>query len=384
LFESQGSLVKNTKRRVLFVFGTRPEAIKLAPVVRALSMDGKFDPCICVTGQHRAMLDQVLHFFGLVPDFDLDLMTSNQTLSSLTARVLQGVSDVLASTKPCLVVVQGDTTTTFAGALAAFLHHIPIAHVEAGLRSHRFDSPFPEEANRVLTSRLSALHFAPTPTAAANLGREGIVKGVQVVGNTVVDALLHGLEIITRGGDGPYKARFAGIDFDREIVLATIHRRESHGEPLLKICRALQRLSIAEPESQIVYPVHLNPNIKGPVTLHLAELPNVHLIEPLAYDDFIWLMSKSSLIITDSGGVQEEAPSLGLPVLVVREVTERMEGVEGGAATLLGFDEERIVSAAREELAKRRIPGAARSNENPYGDGLASQRIARTLGEFLL
>ncbi len=375
--------MENGKREVLFVFGTRPEAIKLAPVVHALMAEGSFAPRICVTGQHREMLDQVLRFFGLVPDFDLNLMTSNQTLSSLTARVLQGVSDVLASAKPRLVVVQGDTTTTFAGALSAFLHNIPVAHVEAGLRSFRFDAPFPEEANRVLTSRLSALHFAPTPAAAANLEREGVLKGVKVVGNTVVDALLHGLQIIRNGGEGPYKARFDGIRFDREIVLVTVHRRESHGESLLKICRALQRLSAAEPGIQIVYPVHLNPNIKIPVTRHLDNLPNVHLIEPLAYDDFIWLMSKSALIITDSGGVQEEAPSLGLPVLVVREVTERMEGVEGGAATLLGFDEERIVSAAREELAQSRIPGAVRSTENPYGDGLASQRIAITLSEFL-
>jgi UDP-N-acetylglucosamine 2-epimerase (non-hydrolysing) len=368
---------------ILCVFGTRPEAIKLAPVVRTLSQQADFRVRICVTGQHRQMLDQVLQFFGLTPDFDLNVMTANQSLSGLTAKVLQGVSDVVAEVKPKFVVVQGDTTTTFAGALSAFLNGVPVAHVEAGLRSFRLDSPFPEEANRVLTGRLSTLHFAPTAAAAANLEREGVASHLHVVGNTVVDALLSGLDIIRAGGEQGYKEQFPGLNLGGDIILVTVHRRESHGEPLQRIIRALRRLAEAEPDAQIVYPVHLNPNIRQPVLAGLSGIRNVLLIEPLAYDQFIWLMSKSILVITDSGGVQEEAPSLGLPVLVLREVTERMEGVEGGAATLIGCDEERIVSVAQAEVARMRALGGKGPVDNPYGDGFASQRIARVMHEYL-
>jgi UDP-N-acetylglucosamine 2-epimerase (non-hydrolysing) len=375
--------MNSDRREILFVFGTRPEAIKLAPVIRALSAEDSLRVKVCVTGQHRQMLDQVLQFFGLRPDFDLNVMTANQSLPGLTAKVLDGVSDIVSRVKPAFVVVQGDTTTTFAGALSAFLNNVPVAHVEAGLRSFRLDAPFPEEANRVLTGRLSTLHFAPTASAAANLDREGINANVHVVGNTVVDALISGLDIIRSGGEGAYEQKFSAIDFGRESVLVTVHRRESYGEPLQRIISALRRLAEKEPEVQFVYPVHLNPNIRQPVMEALSGISNVMLIEPLAYDQFIWLMSKAILVITDSGGVQEEAPTLGLPVLVLRDVTERMEGVDGGAAALIGSDEERIVSAALGEISRMRSLQGDREIHNPYGDGRASGRIARTMREFL-
>ena len=326
-------MIPKRKKCVLFIFGTRPEAIKLAPVIRTFQPCEAFRTVVCVTGQHRAMLDQVLGFFEIKPDFDLNLMTHNQSLPGLAAKAITGSANILAEVKPDLVFVQGDTTTAFAAGFAAFLEKIPVAHVEAGLRSYRKFSPFPEEINRVLLSHLTTLHFAPTAGAGQNLGREGITENVFVVGNTVVDALLQGLEIIRNRGETSYFKTFQKLDFSKRIILVTVHRRESFGPPLRRICEAIKAIADAGADREIVYPVHPNPNVRETVFAMLGKTKNIHLLEPLEYAEFIWMMSKSALIITDSGGVQEEAPSLGVSVLVVREVTERAEGVAAGAAT---------------------------------------------------
>lgn len=363
----------------LFVFGTRPEAIKLAPVVRAFKADNRFRSIVCVTGQHRSMLDQVLAFFDLKPDYDLNLMLPNQSLSSLAGRAIMACAEVIERAKPAIVFVQGDTTTAFAAAFAAFQCRVPVAHVEAGLRSFRKDAPFPEEMNRVLIADIANLHFPPLEASRANLVREGITKDVHVVGNTVVDALLLGLRLTQERGDATIAAHFCQIDFNRKLVLITIHRRESFGEPLVGIFEAIREIA-TDPEVEVIYPVHLNPNVLGIAHKILGGLNNVHLIEPLDYAQFIWIMSKVSLIITDSGGVQEEAPSLGIPVLVAREVTERAEGVAAGCAKLVGCDTPLIVREARAALA---IPLNSRSRFNPYGDGKSSERILDITYNFL-
>jgi len=369
------------KYEVLFLFGTRPEAIKLAPVIRAFHANSRYETTVCVTGQHREMLDQVTDFFGIKPEIDLELMTPNQSLPALAGKAVAGCAEIYERLQPDIVFVQGDTTTAFAAAFAGFLRQVPVAHVEAGLRSHRKDAPFPEEMNRVLISDVADLHFAPLESNRQQLAAEGICDRVFVVGNTVVDALLQGLDLIRQRGEENFLKRFAQIRLNRRVVLVTAHRRESFGAPLERICTALRTLAESTPELEIVYPVHLNPNVRDTVFRILNGLQNVRLLDPLGYPEFIWLMSKSSLIITDSGGVQEEAPSLGVPVLVVRDVTERGEGVAAGCAQLVGSAPNLILHKAHAALTKGLVPSAERVN--PYGDGQASQRILDHTTEFL-
>lgn len=357
--------------RALFVFGTRPEAIKMAPVVRTFQGNTEIEPLVCVTGQHRSMLDQVLEFFELKPDYDLNLMKPNQSLCSLAGRAIIATAEVIEKTKPDILFVQGDTTTAFAAAFAASQCKIPVGHIEAGLRSFNRQAPFPEEVNRMLIGDLADLHFPPLESSRENLAREGITANIHTVGNTVVDALLLGLGLIRERGEEKIAASFPQICFERKIVLITIHRRESFGTPVLDIFEAIGEIA-ENPEIEIVYPVHLNPNVHEVAHRVLGGRKNVHLIDPLDYAHFIWLMSKSSLVITDSGGVQEEAPSLGVPVLVAREVTERAEGVAAGCAKLVGSDRALIVSEAKAALA---ASAGSSSITNPYGDGHASERI---------
>ncbi len=368
-------------KSALFIFGTRPEAIKFAPIVQEFQKCTSLRTQICLTGQHREMLAQVLCFFGIQANFDLKLMTPNQSLATLTAKAVTGCSEIFDQCKPDIVFVQGDTTTAFAAAFAAFLHKIPVAHVEAGLRSFDKYSPFPEEANRVLISHLASLHFAPTQGAADNLKREGVEAGISVVGNTVVDALLLGLDLIRKKGEAPYFEKFAAIDFRKKIVLTTVHRRESFGEPLERIFHAIKELARLHSDAEIVYPVHLNPNVRDKAFKSLGGIKNIHLLEPLDYSNFIWMMSKASLIITDSGGVQEEAPSLGVDVLVVRNVTERAEGVSAGCAKIVGSDSDLIVSEATKALAI--AEQRKKVTHNPYGDGCASARILKQTLQYI-
>lgn len=367
--------------KTLTVFGTRPEAIKLAPVVLGLDGHPEFESRICVTAQHRSMLDQVLALFDIRPDYDLDLMTRNQTLSSLTAKVVEGVSGVLEEFRPDYVIVQGDTTTTFAAALAAFYSKIPVVHVEAGLRTGDIFAPWPEEMNRRLTGSLSSLHFPPTETSANNLRREHVAEDrLLVSGNTVIDALLKVVERIRNESDlrADLDARFDFLDSSKRLVLVTGHRRENFGTGFENICHALSRIAVRE-DVQIVYPVHLNPNVQDPVNRILGASGRVHLIEPQDYLPFVYLMDRAYLIITDSGGVQEEAPSLGKPVLVMRETTERPEAVDAGTVMLVGTDQDKIVSEAMRLLDdEKRYESMARAI-NPYGDGLATQRIIQRM-----
>jgi UDP-N-acetylglucosamine 2-epimerase (non-hydrolysing) len=327
------------------------------------------------------MLDQVLEFFDLFPDFDLDLMRPNQSLPELTARVFTSLEPVLDKTKPDVVFVQGDTTTVVCGALSAYYKKVRVAHLEAGLRTGNKYSPFPEEINRVLTSRLSDYHFAPTPRAAENLRREGITENVWVVGNTVIDALFLGLSIIREKGEASCARAFPSIDFGKRIILVTGHRRESFGGPFRNICRALAALAEEYPDVEIVYPVHLNPQVRTVVFDALEGRRNIHLLDPLDYPHLIYLMNKSYLVLTDSGGIQEEAPSLGKPVLVLRDVTERQEGVEAGTARLVGTDTEKIIREASLLLDDTRERERMAAAANPYGDGTSSRKIVDT---FLL
>jgi UDP-N-acetylglucosamine 2-epimerase (non-hydrolysing) len=359
------------KQRFLFIFGTRPEAIKLAPLVQRMGEIG--DVRVCVSGQHREMLDQVLRFFSIRPDYDLDIMEENQSLFTVTAKVLTLLEKVIDESVPDLIIVQGDTTTAFAGALAGYYKKIKVAHVEAGLRSSDKFSPFPEEMNRILAGHIADYHFAPTKNARENLLREGITrKSIHVVGNTVVDALLMGLAIVKKD-EKRFCDHFRSLDLSRKMVLVTGHRRESFGKPFENICLALK--DIARNEVEVVYPVHLNPNVRRQVYSLLRGVRNIHLMEPLGYPDLIWLMSKSYLVLTDSGGIQEEAPSLGKPVLVMRDVTERKEGIEAGTAFLVGTNRKRIVESARMLLSDREAYLRMAKRRNPYGDGRASERI---------
>lgn len=355
----------------------------MAPVVAALKARPEIETIVAVTAQHRQMLDQVLHLFGIVPDVDLDVMAPNQTLSGLFSRLLQGMDDVLARMRPDLLLVHGDTSTTFASALAAFYQRIPVGHVEAGLRTGNLDAPWPEEANRRLTAPLASLHFAPTENARSNLAAEGIAENVTVTGNTVIDALLDVAGRIRRDASlsANLAERFPFINTSRRVVLVTGHRRENFGEGFEQICMALRRLA-ARGDVQIVYPVHLNPNVQGPVHALLQDMEGVHLIEPQDYLPFVYLMDRSDLILTDSGGVQEEAPSLGKPVLVMRETTERPEAVAAGTVELVGTDQERIVSAARRLLDDPAEYTRMARAHNPYGDGRASLRIAEACAGF--
>ncbi len=364
---------------VLLVFGTRPEAIKMAPVHRALAQDPRFRVRVCVTAQHREMLDQVLELFGIEPEYDLDLMRPGQDLSAITGSVLEGLKGVLEEAAPDYVLVHGDTTTTMAASLAAYYARVPVGHVEAGLRTGDIYSPWPEEMNRRLTGSIATLHFAPTEAARANLLREGVDDArIAVTGNTVIDALLTMVERARAGGEGEFSERFEGIDLDRRLVLVTGHRRENFGGGFERICEALAELS-RTPDVEIVYPVHLNPNVQEPVHRILGSLPNVHLIAPQEYLPFLFLMDRAHLIITDSGGIQEEAPSLGKPVLVMRDTTERPEAVEAGTVRLVGTDAKVIVDAARTLLEDEDEYRSMSFAHNPYGDGAASQRIADAL-----
>jgi UDP-N-acetylglucosamine 2-epimerase (non-hydrolysing) len=366
--------------RVLLVFGTRPEAIKLCPLYRYLEACDGFEARVCVTAQHRAMLDQVLKTFGVTPDYDLDLMLPSQTLAQSTSRMLAALEAAIAADNPDMVVVQGDTTTTLTGAMTAFYQKIAVGHVEAGLRTGDMRQPFPEEMNRVVTARLATLHFAPTECSARNLLAEGVDPArVHVTGNTGIDAILQVSGELAagrlRGRDWPE------LDTSRKLIVVTAHRRESFGEGFEQICNALARLA-ARPDVQIVYPVHLNPHVLEPVTARLASLPGVLLMEPLDYVSFVDLMRRAHILLTDSGGVQEEGPSLGKPVLVMREKTERPEAVEAGTVKLVGADEERIVVEAGRLLDDPEEYARMQRVHNPYGDGFASQRIAEAIGNY--
>jgi UDP-N-acetylglucosamine 2-epimerase (non-hydrolysing) len=367
--------------KVLLIFGTRPEAIKLCPVLLHLRRrPHEFQVKCCVTAQHRQMLDQVLKVFGVQPEYDLDLMQPGQTLTQLTARVLASLEGVLAAERPDIVLVQGDTTTTFCGALAAFYAHIPVGHVEAGLRTGDMTQPFPEELNRVLTTRLSALHFAPTEGAARNLLEECVpADRIVVTGNTGIDAVLQVSERLRTGELACVE--LAGLDPSRRLLVVTAHRRENHGAHLEAICDALLRLA-RRGDVQLVYPVHRNPNIMGPVEQLLGGEPSILLCDPLDYVPFVDLMRRAYLLITDSGGIQEEGPSLGKPVLVMREKTERPEAVEAGTVKLVGTDAERIVRETELLLENRAEFERMSRAHNPYGDGHASERIGDALAQW--
>ena len=370
------------KRKISVIFGTRPEAIKLCPVVLALKADPAFDCKVCVTGQHREMLQQVLDVFGVVPDKDLALMQPNQTLGGLTSRAIAAIDEYLAKEKPDIVMVQGDTTTVLAGALAAFYHHIPVAHVEAGLRTGNMQSPWPEEANRVLTTRLAKWHFCPTENNKANLLKEGVNPAdVYVTGNTVIDALLMAKEKVNLNPptiDGLPEGLMAS---DERMVLITGHRRENFGQGFENICTAIRNLAERFPETHFVYPVHLNPNVREPVGRILGEHceKNVHLIEPQSYLPFVALMNRAYLILTDSGGVQEEAPSLGKPVLVMRDTTERPEAVTAGTVKIIGTERDSIEREATLLLMDSAEYNKMSAAVNPYGDGKAIERIVKIL-----
>jgi len=368
--------------KVLLIFGTRPEAIKLCPVIRSLrEIPTRFDVRVLVTAQHREMLDQVLQAFDVQPHHDLDLMLPGQTLFQSTSRILAGLEDVLKTERPSIVIVQGDTTTTLCGALAGFYLNIPVAHVEAGLRTGDMRQPFPEEMNRVLTSRLAELHFAATENAAENLRREGVTPdSIHVTGNTGIDAVLFVRDGLAEGR--LHGREWPELDPAKKLIVVTAHRRESFGEGFERICRALAELA-DRPDVQVVYPVHPNPNVQDPVQRLLAGHPNVRLIEPLSYVPFVDLMRRAYLLVTDSGGIQEEGPSLGKPILVMREKTERPEAVLAGTVKLVGTDQRRIVREATSLLDDRNAYQAMARVHNPYGDGQASARIANLIHSFL-
>lgn len=367
---------------VMLVFGTRPEAIKMAPLARLLRADPRFDCCICVTGQHREMLDQVLRIFDLTADHDLAIMRPGQDLSDVTSAVLLGMRAVFAKVTPDIVLVHGDTATTFAASLAAYYHRVPVGHVEAGLRTHDLYSPWPEEANRKLTGALAELHFAPTEGSASNLRREGVTdSAISVTGNTVIDALL---QVVGRmRGDPGLRDRVAAglpaLSPDRRMILVTGHRRESFGGGFDRICKALSRIARAHAQVDIVYPVHLNPSVQEPVNRRLAGIANIHLIPPQDYLPFVHLMDRAHIVLTDSGGVQEEAPSLGKPVLVMRDTTERPEAVEAGTVRLVGTDTDMIVAGIERLLTDDAEYARMSFAHNPYGDGAACARIADDL-----
>lgn len=372
--------------RALSVVGTRPEAIKLAPVISKLREEAGVESRVCATAQHREMLDQVLELFDIRPDVDLDLMQQGQDLYALTSRVLLAMRDVLRAEAPDVVVVQGDTTTCFAATLAAFYAGIPVAHVEAGLRTGDLAAPFPEEANRALVGRLARLHFAPTAWAKGNLLAEGIQDdAIQVTGNTVIDALLAVRSGVESLSDDHWQAEIGSALHSAwrngagRRVLITGHRRENFGQGFEDLCGAIRDLAIRYPDWRFVYPVHLNPNVQDPVRRILTGLGNVHLIEPLEYQPFVWFMNGADLILTDSGGIQEEAPSLGKPVLVMREVTERPEAVEAGTVMLVGTDRGKIVGGVESVLLDSEVYERMSKAHNPYGDGKAAGRIVRAL-----
>lgn len=367
------------KKRVLLVFGTRPEAIKMAPLALKLKQqEGDFETRVCVTGQHRQMLDQVLELFNLIPDFDLNLMKSGQTLSDITSGVLKGLEEVFVKWTPDIVLVHGDTATTFAASLAAYYHKISVGHVEAGLRTGDIYSPWPEEANRKLTGALANYHFAPTQSSYDNLIKENInPQNIIITGNTVIDALLVVKEKVENDQEiiAQFEQQFNFLDANKKLILVTGHRRENFGQGFLNICSALANIAQRYPNVQIVYPVHLNPNVQKPVNELLVGIENIHLIAPQDYLPFVYLMNRSYLILTDSGGIQEEAPSLGKPVLVMRDTTERPEAVEAGTVRLVGTDVNTIERSVIELLEQPDLYGEMAEAHNPYGDGTACQQI---------
>jgi UDP-N-acetylglucosamine 2-epimerase len=370
---------------VLIVLGTRPEAIKLAPVIRALRASDRFEAVVCATGQHREMLDQVLRVFAIDVDHDLDVMQPNQTLPNLTGQLLQRVTSVITEVEPDIVMVQGDTTTAMAAAMAAFYARVPVAHLEAGLRSDDMRSPWPEEMNRRVVTIVTGLHLAPTERARTRLLAEGVADtDVVVTGNTVIDALLQTVEAIDRHAEfeADLAGHFPALDPSRRLILVTSHRRENWGNGLRNICDAIVRVSEGH-DVDVLYPVHLNPNVKDAVMRLLGGRPRVHLTAPLGYLDFVWALRRCHLVVTDSGGVQEEAPSLGKPVLVVRDTTERPEGIEAGVARLVGTDADAITAAVHELLVDEERYRAMARRANPYGDGLASRRIVDDLATWV-
>ena len=373
-------------KKILLVFGTRPEAIKMAPLVKALQKDTEhFETRVCVTAQHRQMLDQVLEVFGITPEYDLNIMAPNQDLYDITSKVLMGLRDILKDFRPDTVLVHGDTTTSMAASLAAFYMQIPVGHVEAGLRTYNMLSPWPEEMNRQMTDRICTYYFAPTGQSRENLLKENIdEQKIYVTGNTVIDALLMAVEIIssTPGMEAKMATELEERGYtvgEREYILVTGHRRENFGDGFLHICKAIKELASLHPEMDIVYPVHLNPNVQKPVYELLSGLNNVYLISPLDYLPFIYAMQHSTLLLTDSGGVQEEAPSLGKPVLVMRDTTERPEAVEAGTVKLVGTDARAIVDNVMALLKDKELYKRMSETHNPYGDGRACERIMAAL-----
>ena len=363
-------------KKILLIFGTRPEAIKMAPLVKEFQNHKEvFETKVCVTAQHREMLDQVLKFFDINPDYDLNLMKPGQNLYSLTATIIESLKSVLEDFNPDFVFVHGDTTTTMAASIASFYSGSKVCHIEAGLRTYNKLSPFPEEMNRQITGRICDYHFAPTNTSKNNLLLENISDdSILVTGNTVIDALLSSVKKVNLNPSELINSLSKKIG-DKEIVLVTGHRRENHGDGFERICRALKQIAEDDINRLVIYPVHLNPKVQQPVNRILSSVKNIILINPLAYEDFIWLMNRSKIIITDSGGVQEEAPSLGKPVLVMRDTTERPEAVEAGTVLLVGTNEERIVSEALNLLNNKDVFEKMSKLHNPYGDGFASKRI---------
>jgi len=364
--------------KVLSIFGTRPEAIKMAPLVKALNAAEGIDAKVCVTAQHREMLDQVLELFEIVPDYDLNIMKPGQSLYDVTTNILLGLKPILEEFKPDLVLVHGDTSTTLSASLAAFYQQIPVGHVEAGLRTGNLSSPWPEEGNRKLTGAITKLHFAPTQTSQQNLLNEAVsADDIVITGNTVIDALLQVVDKVKTDTAliSTLKAKFPELDETKKLILVTGHRRESFGGGFERICEALVEIATAHPDTQILYPMHLNPNVREPVNRILKNVDNVHLIEPQDYLPFVYLMNQAHIIVTDSGGVQEEAPSLGKPVLVMRDTTERPEAVEAGTVKLVGTDKARIVSEVNNLLTNAQEYQSMSRAHNPYGDGKACERI---------
>jgi UDP-N-acetylglucosamine 2-epimerase (non-hydrolysing) len=378
-------------KKILIVFGTRPEAIKMAPLVKEFQKNtGTFETKVCVSAQHREMLDQVLDFFEITPDYDLDIMKSGQDLYDVTSNVILGMKSVLMDFNPDIVFVHGDTSTTFAASLASFYQQIGIAHIEAGLRTGDIYSPWPEEANRQLTTQIARYHFAPTLNAKNNLLKENVnEKNIEVTGNTVIDALLLALEKIK--SDKQFERDIIKnlaifgyqLHDDRKIILVTGHRRENHGQGFINICKALKEVALANPSTDIVYPVHLNPNVQKPVKRMLSGVENIYLIEPLRYEQFIYMMDRSYLIITDSGGIQEEAPSLGKPVLVMRDTTERPEALDAGTVRLVGTNIELIKNEVQELIDNNKAYKKMSKASNPYGNGNASRKIVSCIKKSL-
>ena len=377
------------KKKILIVFGTRPEAIKMAPLVKAFQKhNNSFETKVCVTAQHREMLDQVLELFEITPEYDLDIMKPGQDLYDVTSNVILGMKSVLTDFKPDVVFVHGDTSTTFAASLAAFYQQISVAHIEAGLRTGDIYSPWPEEANRQLTTQITAYHFAPTTTSEANLLKENVnKKNIAVTGNTVIDALFLALDKIKNNPKLEQQIihQLLTMNYqlqnDKKIILVTGHRRENHGQGFINICTALKEIALTNPDIDIVYPVHLNPNVQKPVKELLSGIDNIYLIEPLQYEQFIYMMDRSYFIITDSGGVQEEAPSLGKPVLVMRDTTERPEALDAGTVKLVGTDTQLIVKEAQELIDNQESYEYMSKASNPYGDGHACEKVIEFLTE---